>query len=274
MISFPINSVFIINSIMVVLLLITLISGYYNGFIKQIVQLIVLIVSILIAWPTSGLLSNSIPILSRDLGYFNDVLFGQFIYEISNSILWFVILFIALFVGLYVIAKPFYKKIRQYAWIKPLDKILGVVIALIPLIIWFLLFMIITLSPIFLNGKSTLEASMLNTLVPVAQSLSDTFVGQVDPYGIVVKLTNQEELTEEDIANIPIWLEEFGVKEESVVIVEKFINEEVFTETDINTVQEYITKNEITEGQARAFLEKFGLAQSEIDAAISEFNFK
>ena len=82
------------------------------------------------------------------------------------------------------------------------------------------------------------------------------------------------ELTEEDIANIPIWLEEFGVKEESVVIVEKFINEEVFTETDINTVQEYITKNEITEGQARAFLEKFGLAQSEIDEAISEFNFK
>lgn len=274
MISFPINSVFIINSIMVVLLLITLISGYYNGFIKQIVQLIVLIVSILIAWPTSGLLSNSIPILSRDLGYFNDVLFGQFIYEISNSILWFVILFIALFVGLYVIAKPFYKKIRQYAWIKPLDKILGVVIALIPLIIWFLLFMIIALSPIFLNGKSTLEASMLNPLVPVAQSLSDTFVGQVDPYGIVVKLTNQEELTEEDIANIPIWLEEFGVKEESVVIVTKFINEEAFTETDINTVQEYITKNEITEGQARAFLEKFGLAQSEIDEAISEFNFK
>ena len=134
--------------------------------------------------------------------------------------------------------------------------------------------MIITLSPIFLNGKSTLEASMLNPLVPVAQSLSDTFVGQVDPYGIVVKLTNQEELTEEDIANIPIWLEEFGVKEESVVIVEKFINEEAFTETDINTVQEYITKNEITEGQARAFLEKFGLAQSEIDEAISEFNFK
>ena len=94
------------------------------------------------------------------------------------------------------------------------------------------------------------------------------------PTTFLFDVTNQEELTEEDIANIPIWLEEFGVKEESVVIVEKFINEEVFTETDINTVQEYITKNEITEGQARAFLEKFGLARSEIDEAISEFNFK
>jgi hypothetical protein len=110
-------------------------------------------------------------------------------------------------------------------------------------------------------------------LVPVAQTLSDQFVKQVDPYGIVVKVTQNQELTEEDVANIPIWLEEFGAPEKSVKIVEKFINEEEFNQEDLDIVQEYIDDHDISEAQARSFLERFGLSLSEIDMAIAEFQF-
>lgn len=273
MISFPMNTVLIINLVVTILIITALLIGYFNGFIKQVSELIVLIGSIIIAWPVSNVLSESIPILSRDLSMFDDILFGQFAYEISNIFVWFFILLILLSIGLHQILKPFVKQLRQTQWIKPLDKILGVVIALVPQMIWILLFMIISISPIFVNGRSTLESSIVSPLVPVAQSLSDQFVKQVDPYGIVVKVTQNQELTEEDVSNIPVWLETFGVPEKSVVIVEKFINEEEFVQEDIDVVQEYIDDHEISEAQARSFLERFGLSQTEIDAAVAEFQF-
>ncbi len=273
MISFPMNTVLIINLVVTILIITALLIGYFNGFIKQVSELIVLIGSIIIAWPVSNVLSKSIPILSRNLSMFDDILFGQFAYEISNIFVWFFILLILLSIGLHQILKPFVKQLRQTQWIKPLDKILGVVIALIPQMIWILLFMIISLSPIFVNGKSTLESSIVNPLVPVAQTLSDQFVKQVDPYGIVVKVTQNQELTEEDVSNIPVWLETFGVPEKSVDIVEKFINEEEFVQEDLDVVQDYIDEHEVSEAQARSFLERFGLSQAEIDAAVAEFQF-
>lgn len=273
MISFPMNTVLIINLVVTILLISALLIGYFNGFIKQVFELIVLVGSIVIAWPVSNVLSKSIPILSRTLTVFDDVLFGQFAYEISNIFVWFFILLILLSIGIHQILRPFVKQLRQIHWLKPIDKLLGVVIALIPQLIWILFFMIISLSPLIVNGRSTLESSIVRPLVPVAQTLSDQFVKQVDPYGIVVKVTQNQELTEEDVANIPIWLEEFGAPEKSVKIVEKFINEEEFNQEDLDIVQEYIDDHDISEAQARSFLERFGLSLSEIDMAIAEFQF-
>lgn len=273
MISFPMNTVLIINLVVTLLLISALLIGYFNGFIKQVFELIVLVGSIVIAWPVSNVLSKSIPILSRTLTVFDDVLFGQFAYEISNIFVWFFILLILLSIGIHQILRPFVKQLRQIHWLKPIDKLLGVVIALIPQLIWILFFMIISLSPLIVNGRSTLESSIVRPLVPVAQTLSDQFVKQVDPYGIVVKVTQNQELTEEDVANIPIWLEEFGAPEKSVKIVEKFINEEEFNQEDLDVVQEYIDDHDISEAQARSFLERFGLSLSEIDMAIAEFQF-
>lgn len=273
MISFPMNTVLIINLVVTLLLISALLIGYFNGFIKQVFELIVLVGSIVIAWPVSNVLSKSIPILSRTLSVFDDVLFGQFAYEISNIFVWFFILLILLSIGIHQILRPFVKQLRQIHWLKPIDKLLGVVIALIPQLIWILFFMIISLSPLIVNGRSTLESSIVRPLVPVAQNLSDQFVKQVDPYGIVVKVTQNQELTEEDVANIPIWLEEFGAPEKSVEIVEKFINEEEFNQEDLDIVQEYIDDHDISEAQARSFLERFGLSLSEIDMAIAEFQF-
>ena len=273
MISFPMNTVLIINLVVTLLLISALLIGYFNGFIKQVFELIVLVGSIVIAWPVSNVLSKSIPILSRTLSVFGDVLFGQFAYEISNIFVWFFILLILLSIGIHQILRPFVKQLRQIHWLKPIDKLLGVVIALIPQLIWILFFMIISLSPLIVNGRSTLESSIVRPLVPVAQTLSDQFVKQVDPYGIVVKVTQNQELTEEDVANIPIWLEEFGAPEKSVKIVEKFINEEEFNQEDLDIVQEYIDDHDISEAQARSFLERFGLSLSEIDMAIAEFQF-
>ena len=273
MISFPMNTVLIINLVVTLLLISALLIGYFNGFIKQVFELIVLVGSIVIAWPVSNVLSKSIPILSRTLSVFDDVLFGQFAYEISNIFVWFFILLILLSIGIHQILRPFVKQLRQIHWLKSIDKLLGVVIALIPQLIWILFFMIISLSPLIVNGRSTLESSIVRPLVPVAQTLSDQFVKQVDPYGIVVKVTQNQELTEEDVANIPIWLEEFGAPEKSVEIVEKFINEEEFNQEDLDIVQEYIDDHDISEAQARSFLERFGLSLSEIDMAIAEFQF-
>lgn len=273
MISFPMNTVLIINLVVTLLLISALLIGYFNGFIKQVFELIVLVGSIVIAWPVSNVLSKSIPILSRTLSVFDDVLFGQFAYEISNIFVWFFILLILLSIGIHQILRPFVKQLRQIHWLKPIDKLLGVVIALIPQLIWILFFMIISLSPLILNGRSTLESSIVRPLVPVAQTLSNQFVKQVDPYGIVVKVTQNQELTEEDVANIPIWLEEFGAPEKSVKIVEKFINEEELNQEDLDIVQEYIDDHDISEAQARSFLERFGLSLSEIDMAIAEFQF-
>jgi len=274
MISFPMNTVSILNITISLIIVATLIFGYYKGFIKQFFDLVILVLGLIIAWPTSLALSKSIPILSRNLVAFDDVLFGQFSYEISNIFIWFVIILILVGIGLHQIAKPIINQVKHIQWMRLVDRILGVFIALIPQLIWILIFMIITISPLIANGKSTLESSILNPLVPVAQYLSDTFVKQVDPYGVVRKVTQSEEFTEEDKENISLWLEDIGIPEDKIVIVEKFVNKEEFNESDLSIIQEYLDENEITETQARLFLERFGLTQSEIDTSISKFTFK
>lgn len=274
MISFPMNTVLIINITISLIIVSALIFGYYKGFIKQFFDLVILVIGLFIAWPTSMALSKAVPILGRNLSYFNDVLFGEFSYEISNIFIWFIIILVLVSITLHQIAKPIINQVKHIKWMRQVDKILGIFIALIPQLIWILIFMIITISPLIANGKSTLESSVLNPLVPVSQFLSDTFVKQVDPYGIVVKVTQSEEFTEEDKVNISMWLEDIGIPEDKVGIVEKFVNKEEFNEADLSVIQEYLNENDITETQARLFLERFGLTQSEIDTSISKFTFK
>lgn len=274
MLSFPMNSVLIINIIVVLTIVSTLIFGYFKGFIKQFFDLVILVVSLIIAWPTSIALSKSIPILARNLAAFDDALFGQFSYEMSNLFIWFILILILVSIGLYQIVKPIINQVKHVQWMRQVDKILGVFIALIPQLIWILIFMIITISPLIANGKSTLESSILNPLVPVAQYLSDTFGKQVDPYGLVMKVTQSEVLNEEDKENIPLWLEEIGLPEDQLKIVEKFVNKEAFDKEDVSIIQDYLDENKITETQVRLFLDRFGLTQSEIDARISDFTFE
>ena len=148
MISFPMNTVLIINITISLIIVATLIFGYYKGFIKQFFDLVILVVGLIIAWPTSLALSKSIPILSRNLVAFDDVLFGQFSYEISNIFIWFVIILILVGIGLHQIAKPIINQVKHIQWMRLVDRILGIFIALIPQLIWILIFMIITISPL------------------------------------------------------------------------------------------------------------------------------
>lgn len=274
MISFPMNSVLIINLIVVLLVIIALLIGYFTGFIKQFFDLVILIISLFLAFVTSTSIATAVPILSRNLTMFDDELFGQFSYEISNIFIWFLIVVILVSIVLHQIVKPLISQVKHLKWMKQVDKVLGLFIALIPNMIWFLLFMAVTLSPIFVNGKSTLEATVLNPLVPIAQFVSDTIISKVDPYGLVMKVTSNKELTEEDKENIPVWLEEFDIPKDKVDLVERFIQKEEFTESDKSVIQEYISDNEITETTARLFLAKFGLTQEQIDFSIANFNFE
>lgn len=274
MISFPMNSVLIINLIVVLLVIITLLIGYFTGFIKQFFDLVILIISLFLAFVTSTSIATSVPILSRNLDMFDDVIFGQFSYEISNIFIWFMIVVVLVSIVLHQIVKPLIRQVKHLKWMNQVDKVLGVFIALIPGMIWVLLLMAIALSPILVNGKSTLEATVLKPLVPIAQFLSDTLISNVDPYGLVVKVASNGELNKEDKANIPVWLEEFGIPEDKVEIVEKFIQAKEFSETDRLVIQDYIDENEITETTARLFLAKFGLTQEQIDASIMLFYFQ
>ncbi|HET6786156.1 MAG TPA: CvpA family protein [Erysipelotrichaceae bacterium] len=274
MISFPMNSVFIINLVVLSLIIISLLIGYFTGFIKQFFDLVILIISLFLAFVTSTSIASSVPFLNRNLDMFDDVIFGQFSYEISNIFIWFIIVVALVSIVLHQTVKPLIKQVKHLQWMNQVDKILGLFLALIPNMIWILLFMAIVLSPIFVNGKSTLEASVLKPLVPIAQFLSDTIIVKVDPYGLVVKVSSNEQLTEEDKNNIPIWLEEFGIPEDKVSIVKKFIQNEEFSSDDLSIIQEYIDKNNISEDYARSFLKRLGLSQNEIDNGIRSFIFE
>jgi len=274
MISFPMNSVFIINLVVLSLIVISILIGYFTGFVKQFFDLVILIISLFLAFVTSTSIASSVPILSRNLDMFDDVIFGQFSYEISNIFIWFIIVVLLVSIGLHQIVKPLIKQVKHLQWMNQVDKILGIFIALIPTMIWILLFMAVALSPIFVNGKSTLEATALKPLVPIAQYVSDTLIEKVDPYGLVVKITSNEELTDKDKSNIPMWLENFGIPNDKIEIFNKFIRNEEFSKEDLNIIQEYINDNNITEISARSFLNRLGFSQVEIDNSLSNFDFE
>ena len=274
MYTLPMNTAFWLNWIIVVLVLLALLQGYARGFVRQLIDLIIFIVSLVGAVFLAFRLGDLIPILSRGLEIFEHPIWGTFLHSMLNAVVWFVLLLIALTIGLEILLKPIVRMVRERNELRIIDRILGSIFSFLRTLLWFLIGMIFILSPLTVNGREVLERTLLAPLVPLANTLQVDVVNWLGPVQIFDEEGFDQELIAEHSEAITDWLVENGIAEDFSVFIEKGLKNETFTEADLEQAQHFIEENKVTQDELVDFLKGIGVDQENIDKALEYFKFE
>ena len=274
MYTLPMNTAFWLNWIIVVLVLLALLQGYARGFVRQLIDLVIFIVSLVGAVFLAFRLGDLIPILSRGLEIFEHPIWGTFLHSMLNAVVWFVLLLIALTIGLEILLKPIVRMVRERNELRIIDRILGSIFSFLRTLLWFLIGMIFILSPLTVNGREVLERTLLAPLVPLANTLQVDVVNWLGPVQIFDEEGFDQELIAEHSEAITDWLVENGIAEDFSVFIEKGLKNETFTEADLEQAQHFIEENKVTQDELVDFLKGIGVDQENIDKALEYFKFE
>ena len=91
----PYNFVNILNSVVVFVYLLFIVIGYTRGLLSQLLDVVSMIASLVLAWFLAPQLAHTIPLIPSTLDWFKTPLVGDSLYQISNTVIWYVIVFIA-----------------------------------------------------------------------------------------------------------------------------------------------------------------------------------
>lgn len=274
MYTLPMNTAFWLNWIIVVLVLLALLQGYARGFVRQLIDLVIFIVSLVGAVFLAFRLGDLISILSRSLEIFEHPIWGTFLHSMLNAVVWFVLLLIALTIGLEILLKPIVRMVRERNELRMIDRILGSIFSFLRTVLWFLIGMIFILSPLTTNGREVLERTLLVPLVPLANTLQVDVVNWLGPVQIFDEEGFDQELIVEHSEAITDWLVENGIAEDFSVFIEKGLKNETFTEADLEQAQQFIEENKVTQDELVDFLKGIGVDQENIDKALEYFKFE
>ena len=274
MYTLPMNTAFWLNWIIVVLVLLSLLQGYARGFVRQLFDLIIFIVSLVGAVFLAFRLGDLIPVLSRSLEIFDHPIWGTFLHGMLNTVVWFVLLLIALTIGLEILFKPVVRMVRERNELRMIDRIMGSAFSFIRTLVWFLLGMVVLLNPLIVNGRETLERTLLTPLVPLADTLQVEVVSWLGPVQIISEDGLDQDVIAEHAEAITDWLVENGIAEDFSNFIEKGLKNEAFTEADLEKAQQFIEENNVTQNELVDFLKGIGVNQENIDKALEYFKFE
>ena len=183
---FVINSIFI-DMIIIFILILMLIFGYFKGFVYRAYDLLATVISSLAALYASSPLSNIYTIYEVEG-------LGEIVGKIVNRFIIFIILFIALKIILLLIGKiikPLLKRIiYTFSIFEQLDRLLGIVVSFIEGTINIYLALIFIIMPVVPGGKENIEntiiAKKILELVPAVTNEIESLdvVSQVISNGI------------------------------------------------------------------------------------------
>lgn len=271
----PYQSALILNSITAFVFLFFIVVGYARGLIHQLLDLVGFVASFFLAWIFTPQIAQAVPLLPSNLSWFQTPLVGQNLYTLSNVVVWFVIVVIAVSVVMTFIVKPFAKGIHKIPVAKTLNRILGAFYGLIPATLLAVLACLILTSPLFSNGRSSVEAAgLLKPFVFVSDALLESFTTQSDKTGLLQKLVAGEEITTEDLSQIPSWFTSLGLSDELKVPLEKLIRQESLTPEEIANVKAYIAEQEWTKEDLEKLLQQFSFSQDQISSALNQLGIQ
>jgi len=275
MISLPMNSAIVLNSIVVFLFLFFVITGYSRGLIHQLLDLVGLLAGFILAWLLSPIMADVAPIVGTGWDVFNQPIIGELLYKLSNTIVWFLVILAIVSLVISLVLKPFMKFIHKVPIARTVNRLLGGIYGLLPATVWSVLLALVLTTPIFANGRSTVEAAwFLKPFVKISDIALDSIYNTLDATGIIKKMATNEDLSANDIETAPEWLSNLGLSEGLTNGLAKLIRGDGLDPEDIQAIQSYIDDKKITENQVRAFLEQFGVAKEKAEEAIQNFQYQ
>lgn len=216
------NSTFLLNLILVLIFLFFVIRGYKKGVVTQFFTLFTLVGAIFIAWFLYKPFGVLFKVTPAYLVPFQDTVLEAFFYTKINAYVWFVILFIIAFIFLKFL-KVVFNTITKVPGISLVNKLLGMGFGVINYIIVAFLMIYILSMPMFSNGVSMIEHSLLNPIVTVTNNIMPSIHERLEAFELFEILANEtKQASVEDVENMQEYLEKNNISLDSI---NEFINE-------------------------------------------------
>lgn len=204
----------ILNIIAIILIVFLCIQGFRKGLIRSILSLIGTILSYYLAWLISKSLAEYFPIITNitidslpELITQSD-LYQNLIVNGIDRIIWFLIMFFALRIILFVLDKIL-KQIHEIPGIHMISGILGMLFGFIESVVWLVVLAIILETPLFNGGKELVDNSILS---PVKEASTNAFSSFTTPLTMMDDISSLEEnidtFTQDQLQQLQKYLEE------------------------------------------------------------------
>lgn len=216
------NSTFLLNIILVAIFLFFVIRGYRKGVVTQFFTLFTLIGSIFIAWFLYKPFGMMFKVTPAYLVPFQDTVLESFFYTKVNGYVWFVVLFVIAFIFLKFL-KVVFNTISKVPGINLVNKLLGLAFGVVNYVVVAFLLIYVLSMPMFTNGVSMIEHSLLNPIVTVTNNIMPSINERLAEFEVFeIMMSDTKQATVEDVENMQHYLEKNNISLDSI---NEFINE-------------------------------------------------
>jgi len=267
----PESLINIINIGMIVIIAFALIFGIVKGFLWQVIKVLGLLASMLVSWILSPSLSKLVKIVPENWISLENSAIKEALYNRVNSIVWFIIVFVICLL-IILLLKPVFKSITELPIIKPIDKTLGGLLALVPVFIFFMLVTFLLNSAIFKNGKEIIDASGLRFVNTISTQTKNVISKSFNQNTAISKLLNDpKSLSTDDLESVVNWLKNSKVEINDIL---QFMKKYGFENTKIiETIQNLIQNNNLDLSELQkiaSFLKNSNYSLNDIKKLLSD----
>ncbi len=213
MITIDTNYIALINAAVIILYVICYIRGAKRGVFLQILSSLGVVVSFLGAWRYCSLASSYYSLWPKNFVPMADIPFiGDQLYTHLNMILWFILLFF-IFKLVFMIVEKLCEGLSDLPVIREVSGFLGGCLGLVSATVWIMVFCVILNLPLFRNGSSIAESSLIGKITDTASAyISEAAepIAQSEMMGKAMEALNNFQDMDEDM--ITEWLSNHGIR--------------------------------------------------------------
>ncbi len=195
-----------VNLVLLILYLTSLIVGYKNGLILQIVDLIFNIVALFIAYFISPILASHFPLVKLD-----EVYMALNLNTLIDMLIYIVIVFLILKI-IYILIKPLFASVSKIPLVGFVNRIGGALVGVINATIIVLLFCMLLNTPIFKNGQDIKNGTYLKVVNNLSYKALEFSMDHIN-IDLISKEIKDFNIDESRTA-FEKWLEEQGILHE------------------------------------------------------------
>ncbi len=195
-----------VNLVLLILYLTSLIVGYKNGLILQIVDLIFNIVALFVAYFISPILASHFPLVKLD-----EVYMALNLNTLIDMLIYIVIVFLILKI-IYILIKPLFASVSKIPLVGFVNRIGGVLVGIINATIIVLLFCMLLNTPIFKNGQDIKNGTYLKVVNNLSYKALEFSMDHIN-IDLISKEIKDFNIDESRTA-FEKWLEEQGILHE------------------------------------------------------------
>ena len=218
MFEFPIEYVYLINPLLVLLFLFVIYRGYKRGLILQVVDLVGTVVSLFAGWLFSEPLSRALPIFKNAGIGINSI--DEAISHQLNRLIWILIIFTIIRL-LLLLVTPLASAISKVPVIKQVNSSVGGIFSIVMFAVKIFILTFLLSLPLVKNGSEIVEKSWLSYVEPLSEPVFESLDETLKANDALQSILMKQELSEKQNQDMLDWLQSQNFTRNEI---EEFLN--------------------------------------------------